>query len=438
MSLLGAMDTAISGLKAQSSAFGNISDNLANSQSVGFKSTDTAFIDYLTTSTATQNTSGAVVAVPDYVNNVQGTISQSDNPMALAISGQGFFPVSQPAVNASTTSATQQFNPLQFYTRTGDFTLNKNGYLVNSAGEFLNGWPVNAATGVVNANALAPIRVSQSNLAPTPTANITLSANLPASPSSTSPVSSQVTVYDGLGTAHVIDLSWTQNATNDWTVAVTSPDDVSAPALGTADVKFGATSGNTVADGTVGSIGSATGGVTASGYTAGGPASLSFTTNFGQGSQSINLNLGNFGSSTGLTQYAGTTYSLGGVTQDGVPPGSFSSVTTEASGNVVINYSNGQNRTIAQVPVITFADPNALQRQNGQAFTATQASGTPTANSAGNEGAGTLLVGSVEQSNVDIATEFSKLIVAQQAYSSNAKVITTGSDMMQTTINIIR
>ena len=438
MSLFGAMDTAISGLNSQSAAFANISDNLANSQTVGFKGTDTAFIDYLTESTATQNASGSVVAVPKYVNDVQGTIAQSDNPLALAISGQGFFPVSMPVQNNATASSAQQFSPLPFYTRTGDFQVNNAGYLVNSAGAYLNGWPVNSTSGLVNTNGLAPIQVTKSTLNPVATSNITLSANLPATPSSTTPVSSKVTVYDGLGTAHTINLSWTQNATNDWTVTVASPDDTTATARGTAEVKFGATSGNGVADGTVGSLGTATGSVTTSSYAASTPANLTFTTDFGQGTQTINLNLGDFGSSTGLTQYAGTSYSLGSLTQNGVPPGSFSSISTQASGNVVINYSNGQSRTIAQVPVITFADADALQRQDGQSFTATQGSGTPNANAAGNNGAGTLVVGSTEASNVDIATQFSKLIVAQQAYSSNAKVITTASDMTQTTINMIR
>src|SRR6478672_8675527 len=95
MSLFGAMNTAISGLTAQSSAFGNIGDNVANSQTVGYKRVDTNFIDYLTTSTSRANDPGAVVATPDYVNNVQGSITQTDNPLGMAIAGQGFFAVSQ-------------------------------------------------------------------------------------------------------------------------------------------------------------------------------------------------------------------------------------------------------------------------------------------------------------------------------------------------------
>ncbi len=111
MSLFGAMNTAISGLGAQSQAFGNISDNVANSQTAGFKRVDTTFMSLLTTSTLRANEPGAVVARPDYVNTVQGTITQSDNPLGLAVAGQGFFAVSQQtgAVNSVPT-----FNPQQF------------------------------------------------------------------------------------------------------------------------------------------------------------------------------------------------------------------------------------------------------------------------------------------------------------------------------------
>ena len=101
-----------------------------------------------------------------------------------------------------------------------------------------------------------------------------------------------------------------------------------------------------------------------------------------------------------------------------------------------VNYDNGQTRTIAQVPLITFNNPNGLQRQNGQSFTATLDSGTPLAEAASTNGAGNLVTGSVEGSNVDIATEFSKLIVAQQAYTASAKMVTTAQAMLQTTINM--
>jgi flagellar hook protein FlgE len=438
MSLLGAMNTAISGLTAQSAAFGNISDNVANSQTVGYKRVDTNFVDYLTTSTAATNTPGAVVARPDYVNNVQGTITQTDNPLGFAIAGQGFFAVSQQTGEAN---GTPTFNPQQFYTRAGDFQLNSEGYLVNSAGEYLNGWQVSPSTGVVNQNSLAPIQVTQTVYNPVPTSSVVLSANLPATPASgtataSSPISSDVDVYDSLGTSHTIQLNWVQTAPDDWTVSVTSPDDVTSSSVGSAEVQFGALSGNSVPEGTVGQITNATGSVTSAGYSAGGAATLSFTTNFGSGPQTIQLSLGAYGQTNGVTQYAGTQYNLEGLTQNGVPPGSFAGVTTQANGNIVVNYNNGQTRTIAQVPVITFNNPDALQRQNGQSFTATTTAGTPLAEQASTNGAGNLVTSSVESSNVDIASEFSSLIVAQQAYGANAKMVTTAQQMLQTTVDM--
>ena len=348
-----------------------------------------------------------------------------------------FFAVSQPT-NAPIAGALTTFSPTQYYTRTGDFQLNQNGYIVNSAGQYLNGWTVNIATSAVNANALVPIQVNQTSFNPVATSQVTLSANLPATPATGTAVSSQVNVYDSLGTSHSVTLNWTQNATNDWTVSVNSPDDTTSPAVGSAEVKFGTTSGNAVASGTVGSLSNATGSMTTTGYTAGSPANLTFTTNFGQGAQTITLNLGDFGQSTGLTQYAGTTYSLAGLTQNGVPPGSFSSITTNTSGDVSVNYSNGQSQVIAQVPVVTFASPNSLQNQNGQSFTATTTSGNPLAQNAGTNGAGSLVTGSVEQSNVDIATQFTALIVAQQAYSANTKVVTSANQMLQETISMVQ
>jgi flagellar hook protein FlgE len=426
MSLFGAMNAAVSGLTAQSASFGNISEDVANSQTVGFKRVDTSFTDYLTTSTAAD--------------------------LGMAIAGQGFFAVSQPTgvVNGSPT-----FNPQQYYSRAGHFTMNAAGYLVNSAGQYLNGWAVNPATNVADQNALVPIQINQNTFNPVPTANVSLSANLPATPTAgsataASPLSSQVTVYDSLGTAHAVTLNWSQSTTNpdSWVVQVNVPDaDTAAtngsPAqvdAGSADVTFGASSGNPVSEGTIGQIAQDAGDpgtMTTGGYVAGQPATLQYTTNFGSGNQAITLNLGTYGGTNGVTQFAGSTYSLLGLTQDGVAPGSFSGVTTQENGNVVVSYNNGQTRTVAQIPVVTFNAPDSLQSQNGEAFTADPSSGSPLAVAAGSNGAGSLVIGSVEGSNVDIATEFSNLIVAQQAYSSNAKVVTTANTMLQVTLQMV-
>jgi flagellar hook protein FlgE len=453
MSLLGAMGTAISGLTAQSAAFSNISDDIANSQTTGFKRVDTNFSDYITNSTASDNESDTVVATPAYINTVQGAVTQTDNPLALAISGQGFFAVSTPTNTESTTdasSSTPTFSTEQSYTRDGNFQLDKNGYLVNDQGSYLNGWSV-APDGTVDTNTLAPIQVSQAVYQPVATSNIALSANLPATYASTdAAITSNVTVYDAEGNAHQLTLTFqdqgadpTTTSDNDWTVSIA---DDEGNTVGTADLMFapnGTLATVTQPSATITPFTNAAGTSQASAVeqAAGSAATLTFPTNYATSSggyQNLTLNLGTIGGSSGLTQFAGTTYTLGGLTQNGVPPGQFSSLTMETNGDVVANYNNGQTQTIAQVPVVTFPAPDALQLQDGSSFTATQGSGAALAKAAGSSGAGSLVTSSVEASNVDIATEFSNLIVAQQAYSANAKTVTTANDMMSTALNMMR
>ncbi|WP_158747617.1 flagellar hook protein FlgE [Acidisphaera sp. L21] len=429
-SLFGALHTAVSGLSAQSTAFGNISDNVANSQTVGYKRTDTNFTDYLTTSTAVTNDSGFVAATPDYRNDVQGTIASSDNATALAISGNGFFQVT----SASTNTTNQEvLGTTTQYTRDGNFTMDKNGYLVNDAGEAVNGWAADSS-GVVNQTTMAPLKVDQSAFQPKATSSVTLSANLPATPSTTDAQSSQVNVYDAQGTLHTLALSWTPDTTasNTWNLSVS--EDGSTTPIGTSTVTFndGSVAGQPA--GTIESVTPDSGGLTTGGT--GSAAVLNVP--LAGGGQSIALNLGTFNKSDGLTQFAGTAYTLNSATQDGIPPGAFSGISTQSNGNIVANYDNGQSRTIGQVPIVQFANPDALQKQDGQVYTATAQSGPATIKTAGSNGAGNLVTSATEGSNVDIASEFTKLIVAQRAYSANTKMITTADDMLQQTIDMKR
>ncbi|HEY0207121.1 MAG TPA: flagellar hook protein FlgE [Acetobacteraceae bacterium] len=443
MSLFGAMSTAISGLSAQSAAFGNIGDNVANSQTIGFKRVDTSFEDYLTSSTATSNQSGSVVARPDYANSVQGSVTLTDKPLDLAIAGQGFFTVSR---EISSVNGSGTFAPQQQYTRAGDFTLDRDGYLVNSSGGVLNGW-LPDAKGVLDTSKVAPIQVGQAAFSPVATTQATLVANLPATPSSTASVANPLQVFDALGNSQTLQLTWTQQpaaaaGASTWTVKVALPNGTS---LGTADVSFGTNGApagtiSNVANIVPGTVTTPPGGTITAGsaYTAGSPATLTLKPDFGSGPQAITLNLGSFGQGNGLTQYAGTDFSLKGLTQDGAAPGTFSGVTTRQNGDIVANYDNGQSRTVARVPLTLFANPDALQRQDGQAFSATRDSGGARTLGSGSNGAGNLVTQSVEGSNVDIAAEFSKLIVAQRAYSANTKMVTTADELLQQTLDMKR
>ncbi len=427
MSLFSSMDTAISGLNAQAAAFSNISDNMANSQTVGFKSVNTSFIDYLTTSTADQNQSGSVATRPDYENDLQGTIQQSSDPLAMAISGQGFFSVSEQTGTAA--GDAPQFSTQKYFTRAGDFTANSNGYLVNSAGEYLNGWPVDPTTGVADKGSLVPIKVAQTQYAPVPTSAVSLVANVPATPSAASNLSSESDVYDSAGTAHQLQTTWTQNSPDNWTLRLSSPDNVAggSSTIGSVAVTFNP-------NGTLGSLGSATGALAIAGSATAGAIQIS--PNYGTGAEPMTVSLGTFGAADGVTQFAGTDYTATDTTQNGAAAGNFTSIAVDTEGNIQAQYDNGQSVTLAQVPITTFADPNALQRQNGQAFTVSTGSGAAQIQQVSQNGAGGLVIGSTEESNVDIAAQLSQLIVAQQAYGANAKVITTANELLTTTLNI--
>jgi flagellar hook protein FlgE len=497
MSLIGSLNAAVGGMAAQAVALSSISDNVANSQTVGFKQTDTAFNDYVTQSTTTLHAPGAVVALPEYTNSIQGTVSQVSNPTSLAISGNGFFPVQLP------TSATT-FSAQQYYTRAGDFTADKNGHLINSTGYVLAGWPA-TSTGTFNSNALGPIQVSQAPSAPVPTSNITLAANLPAVPPvGTTSYTSTAQVNDASGNVHNVTMNWAQVPTNaslpigptnlavsnQWDLTITASGATATTATtGPMRVTFGNGSAAQPA-GTIASIvpstilaqtvtdtqaaavlagatviaGVATGGSAsldaalatataavitgAPGLTAAGlavptatavNATLNLSPNFGfVNPQPIALNLGQFGTTAGVTQFAGTSYAVATQTQDGSAQGNYSSVTIQPTGDVIINYDNGTTKTVAQIPLANFASPDSLQQQSGQAFIATIGSGAANVVGAGTGGTGTMVVGAEEGSNVDIATQFTQMIVAQRAYTANSKVITTANSMMQDALNMIQ
>jgi len=427
MSIFGAMTTAIAGLSSQSTAFSNVGDNIANTQTVGYKSVDTIFEDYITVSNASVNESGSVVARPSYNNSVQGSITTSANPLNMAISGAGFFPVS---ARNGTVNGAPTFDGTQHYTRAGDFKLDNNGYMVNSSGNYLTGWPVDG-NGQVDQTRLTPLQVGQSGYAPVATSTATISANLPASPSSNVPnYTTELPVVDAQGTSRNLELTWTQPTagSNSWNLNITQQQ--TGATVATAAVTFGP-------NGTLSSVTPSLG-TPPPNSTTGQPALLGFQADFGLGPQNIQLNLGNFGGTDGVTQFAGTNYNLVSSSQNGVKPGSFSSVSIQQNGNVQVNYDNGSSRVLAQVPVVTFASPDSLKRLDGQAFSATNESGTARVNQTGANGAGSLVVSSVESSNVDIASEFTKLIVAQRAYSANTKMVTTADDLLQQTIDMKR
>lgn len=421
MSLLGSLNAAVGGMNAQSAFIGNISDNIANSQTVGFKETDTKFVDYLTESSPSTHSPGAVVARPQYTNSTQGAVTQVSNPTSLAISGQGFFAVQRPTGNGTV-------SPQPYFTRAGNFAPNSLGQLVNSTGYILDGWKASTTpTGTAyDSSKLQPIVINKGPSLPVPTSQVTLAANLPASSTATFP--STIQAFDAAGGSQNIALQWSPvtGTPGAWNLSVNGTDMATAQ-FGTGPVGTSpATGGNGHAAGSLVSITGTGGGATATGTT------LSTKLNFGLGEQDVNLNL------SGMTQFAASDYQVSSLSQDGSAQGNYSSVSIGASGDVSINYDNGTNTIIAKVPLVNFNDPNALQQQDGQAFTATLDSGLPDALASGVGGAGKLIVGAEEASNVDIAAQFTQMIVAQRAYTANTKVISTTNTLLQDTLDMVR
>jgi len=436
-SLFGALTVAVGGLTAQSDAIGNISDDLSNAQTTGFKSIGTVFQSLVTDSSATVNDPGGVKSLPSYQNNLQGNLVQSGTPTSLAVTGSGFFPVESASINAS---GATNFTGNILFTRQGDFTLNSSGFLVNSSGYYLLGYSV-SASGNVDKSTTAPIQLSQLLDKPVATSNANYNANLPAGVTAGSFTStpSTIQIFDAEGTQHEMSLTWTKTGTNAWTLALDVAKGVSASSDYTATIPITFNSASNA--GTISGIGTGTGTYTHSTATAGSPATISFTLNFpGASAQNVTLGLGDYDAANGVTQFADSSnqVSVSSFQQNGLPKGSFSSLAVNTSGLVSINYNNGTSSVIAQIPIVTFFAQNQLQRVTGGAFSANLASGSPQYNDAGNNGSGSIVGGSLEASTVDIATEFTHMIQAQQVYAANAKTITTVNNMLNTIINVIQ
>ncbi|MGA2942732.1 MAG: flagellar hook-basal body complex protein [Xanthobacteraceae bacterium] len=446
MGIFDALTTAVSGLQAQSFALQNISGNISNSQTVGYKETDTQFQDLVSNAALGQETAGGVFAGSTASNTVQGTLSSASSPTDMAVDGDGYFVVAQPS---NTSGSQSTFSGVQDYTRRGDFSLNDNGYLVNGAGYYLMGIPLNPGTGQPTTSSPTVLQFNNSFLPAQATTSIDYQANLPSSPSSSmltgtgyaaggnplisgngvvfgengSTFASQsldggsVTAYDSDGNAVNVQLRWAQtsNSPSTWQLFYqTNP-----TATGT-QVQW-QNAGTSFVFNSSGALTSPTGSsIAIPALTVNGDNLGSVTLNYGTG---------------GLTQYANSTgnVSVTGITSNGFAAGQMQSLSVDTQGQVEGSFSNGQTVALANVTLATFNGEDSLQELDGEAFAATPESGSPLYSATGK------VVGSeLESSNVDIATQFSQLIVAQQAYSANAKVMTTANQMIQSLLTVIQ
>jgi flagellar hook protein FlgE len=427
MSIFGALGAAVSGLAANSNALGIISDNISNSNTIGYKETGTDFRTLVTASGSPSLYSpGGVESSPMYNVGQQGVLQAESSPTDLAISGGGFFVVNSSSAGGSNGAIT--------YTRAGNFSVDADGNLVNAAGLYLQGQPLTSsqaaqvASGNFNVlntttpSLLQTVNVSNNAGTAQQTGNVSLIANLPASGSS--PQTMTVPVYDSLGVQHDMTLTFTPSGTpNTWTVGASftgAGTSTATIAAGDNTIKF-----NT--DGTLNAAGTT--------FDTAGALSIAWdpTVSGGTSPQAINFNLGTDGTTSGLSQI-GTAFTVGQINQDGVQFGNFSGVTINQAGIVTANYDNGLTRPIYILPIGTFSNPDGLQPQSGNTYSETTTSGSAVLREAGTGSAGAIAPSSLEDSTVDIATEFSNLIVTQRAYEANSKIITTADQMLQTLI----
>ena len=455
MGLFSALNTAVNGLQSQSFALQNISGNISNSQTTAYKAIDTNFVDLIPDAPAGQQVAGGVIASSISSNTVQGTIQDTSISTNMAINGDGYFAVKQPT---SSTGSDVKFDTSDLYTRRGDFQLDENGYLVNGGGYYLEGIPIDAKTGNLSGSALEPLQFDNTTLQATPTTTITYGANLPSYPKTTNSdttvakselldptaftvdptvagtgtvVGSDVTAflnssldggtvnaYDSAGELASIEMRWAKidssasGGTNTWelfyqTDSTATGSTVAWQNAGT-DFTFDSS----------GKLTAPTGSVTINNVT---------VDNTSLGNLTLKL--------SGLTQYSATdgTVSTTTLKQDGYASGQLQSISVGKNGRISGSFTNGKNIDLAEVPLYSFASPNNLQNLDGGAFKVTGDSGPALSGATGK-----LVGASLEESNADIASQFTKLIVTQQAYAANTKVITTANQMSQDLLNVLR
>lgn len=377
---------ALSGLNAASTNLNVVSNNIANSQTVGFKSSTTQFADVYAGAKV-----GLGTRVSDVVQNFNsGNLETTDRGLDLAISGSGFFRLEQ--------------GGQVVYSRNGQLTLTSDGYLENAQGARLMG-----ADGV--------IQIPSDGLQASPTDEVAATLNLDAGAEAvtatfdaTDPATysyaNTATVYDSLGNAHELSLYFTKTGTNTWEVHAALDGDVSADSQSVSFTSSG------VLD-------------------AYAPGNFGFTLTNGAADIGFELDL------AGTTQF-GNDFEVSSLTQNGYTAGSLVGFTVDENGNIVGNYSNEQTQILGQIQLASFRNPEGLQPVGDNVWIETAASGQALVGVAGAGQLGTLESGVVETSNVDLTKELVNLIIAQRNFQANAQSVKTQSDVLEQAVNLGR
>lgn len=413
---MSAFTIPLSGLAAESDALNVIANNLANLNTDGYKDESVAFADIFNQMQGVSGNGdpiqvGAGVQVGSIVSNyTDGTPTSTGIDSNMALQGNGFFAVEDIG------------NGQMSYTRAGDFTVNEQGQLATPDGQLVLGYP--AVDGQISTSgALSPIDVNQQNTIPgAATSTFQMSTNLDASAADGATLNSPLTVYDSLGNTHTLTVQYTKTGTNAWSYSISIP---------SADVGGTGTS-TQVASGTLtfDSSGnlltpqSPISGIKIAGLTD------------GAADMSLSWDLTGTNGASILTQQAAAS-GTATTSQDGYGVGTLTGYSVLPDGTVQGQFSNNQTLALGQVAVASFANVQGLRQIGSGNLQATAASGAAVIGTAEAGGNGTIIGGSVEDSNVSLSNEFSNMIVAQQGYEANAKVLTTMDQIVQATIQLI-
>jgi flagellar hook protein FlgE len=399
---------ALTGIDAAQSDLNVVSNNIANADTTGFKQSVAEFSDLYASSqngVAADAIGNGVQVAAVAQDFSQGSIETTGNNLNLALSGQGFFTVS----NGGALS----------YTRSGDFTTNANGFVVNPQGQVLQVYAP-TTTGGFNTSTTTGLQISTADSAPVATQNVNMTLDLPAN--AAVPVdaafnptdahsynnSTTATVYDSLGAAHTATVYFAKTAVaNQWNTYLT----VDGQPVGAAQQMTFSANGALTAP--------ANGGINFGPYTP--------TT--GAAALNMNFNLSK------TTQF-GDAFAVNAIQQDGQTTGTLSGINIDTSGVVEAQYTNGQSIQLGQVALANFADPNGLAQQGDSAWAQTAASGQALYGQAGTAGLGQVESGSLEESNVDVTAQLVEMITAQRAFQANAQMISTENQITQTVIQI--
>lgn len=408
--------TALSALSAYTTAIDVVGNNLANLNTTGFKTSEVSFHDLVTQSLGAglgDTQVGFGVGTPITQREfTQGAIQTTGGTTDVAIQGDGFFIV-------------QGANNSIEYTRAGNFQVDQNGNLTTATGEQVQGWT--ETDGVLNTNApLGNITIPTGTvMPPVTTSSFSFDLNLNAAAQAGTPngtFSTSVTVYDSLGNSHVVTASFTESTTpGQWNYSLSVPDsDVANPPA-------------TPLTGTL--TFDSNGNLTSPAATDPAPQLQIQGLADGASDMSMTWNLFN-GTTPRITQYAQPS-STSAVAQNGQPAAQLNNVALSNGGQILAQFTNGQQTVVGQIAMATIRNPDALIAVGDNNYQLSAASALPAVGLPGTGGRGSVQGGALESSTVDIATEFTNLIVFQRGYEANSKVVTTVDQLSQDTINLI-